>query len=57
MRVIGERLFVDGLVRRVYLDRDGRQYVENDEGNKVHGVWILMDEADEPRIVTRKQGD
>lgn len=51
MQPIGKRLFIDGAERPVYIDADGRQFVE-DEGERVYGRWIV-DDADEPIIVER----
>jgi hypothetical protein len=48
-RLIGRRLFPDGLERDVYEDAQGRQYVLNPDGEKVYGVWLLP--ADEPEVV------
>jgi hypothetical protein len=36
--------FVDGARRAVYLEASGKQYVVDDEGEKVHGVWYLPPE-------------
>ena len=47
--IIGRRVFTDGSTRDVFLDDVG-QYVI-DDGEKVRGVWLLEDEADEPMIV------
>jgi len=33
--------FVDGARRPVYLEAGGKQYVFDDEGEKVYGVWYL----------------
>ena len=38
--------FVDGVSRPVFLDEDGRQYVIDNDGNRVYGVWIYIDEPD-----------
>jgi hypothetical protein len=45
--VIGERLFTDGLVRQVFRDGCGAQYVV-DNGERVDGTWIHPDEYSEP---------
>jgi hypothetical protein len=52
---IGDRDFVDGIRRPVYLDDDGRQYVY-DDGQRVYGVWLppVMEPADEPIILGGK---
>lgn len=52
--VIGERLFVDGVVRQVFAGDLG-QYVLGPDGERVYGVWVLVDEedADKPVIVGR----
>lgn len=49
---IGDRDFVDGIRRPVYLDDDGRQYVL-DDGQRVYGVWLtpVMEPAAEPIIL------
>jgi len=43
--VLGERQFTDGAVRTVYQETDGRQFVLDDVGDKVFGVWIASEEA------------
>ena len=43
-RIIGAGEFTDGSQRAVYEDDDGRQFVIDDEGQAVYGVWILVDE-------------
>lgn len=52
--VIGERLFTDGVVRQVFAGDLG-QYVLGRDGERVYGVWVLVDEdaADKPVIVGR----
>jgi hypothetical protein len=47
-RVIGRRLFTDGLERDVYEDAEGRQYVFDGDGERVYGVWLWP--PDEPVI-------
>jgi hypothetical protein len=42
-RPIAEIGFVDGTVRPVFEDLDGRQYVE-DNGERVYGMWVFVDE-------------
>ncbi len=37
--------------RAVYQGDDGRQFVLDDEGQAVHGIWIL---SDDPAIVDRE---
>lgn len=51
-RIIGQRAFTDGTERDVYRDEHG-QYIDDDDGEKVYGVWILDAEAldDAPLIV------
>jgi hypothetical protein len=50
-RVIGQRLFADGLARPVYEDERGQFIVE--DGERVDGVWLLPEDdgADTPLIV------
>jgi len=49
---IGKRRFVDGETRLVFEDERG-QFVLDDDGAKVHGVWLVpeTDAADEPVVV------
>jgi hypothetical protein len=42
---IGAREFTDRSQRAVYEDEDGSQFVIDDEGNAVSGVWPLVDET------------
>jgi hypothetical protein len=42
--IIAHVLFTDGARRAVYLEASGKQYVLDDEGEKVHGVWYLPPE-------------
>jgi len=55
-RVIGYRLFIDGVMRPVFEDQDG-QYVVGDYGEIVYGVWLLPSEqeADTPVVVSRRE--
>jgi hypothetical protein len=50
-RLIGRRLFTDGVVRPVYQDDPGRFIVE--DGERIDGVWLVPEEdrADTPLIV------
>jgi hypothetical protein len=48
-RVIGRVPFTDGVMRDVYEDADGRQWVAGHDGEPVYGVWLLP--ADEPVVV------
>ena len=47
---IGSIPFIDGIVHDVFLDADGKQYVFDNDGQPVYGVWIYIDE---PEIVER----
>jgi hypothetical protein len=42
--LIGKARFVDGSRRDVFQQPDGRQYVLDDAGELVHGVWIIPEE-------------
>jgi hypothetical protein len=42
---LGYRDFLDGTTRPVYADADGRQFVQDDDGQPVYGVWILTPDA------------
>jgi hypothetical protein len=48
-RAVGRVPFTDGAEREVYEDADGRQYVLDDDGGRVYGVWVMP--ADEPVLV------
>jgi hypothetical protein len=39
-RVIGTRLFTDGVERPDYEDPEGRQYVTGPDGRPVYGQWL-----------------
>jgi hypothetical protein len=57
--VIARVRFVDGAERPVFDGLDGRQYVLDDEGEPVHGVWYIPPDGrtDLPVIVeTRVHG-
>jgi hypothetical protein len=49
---IGRVLFTDASLHDVYRDQNGRQYVENDAGEPVYGIWVYPaeDDADVPII-------
>ena len=51
MNPIGSIPFIDGVVRDVFLDTDGRQFVLDNFGQRVYGAWIFIDE---PEIFTRE---
>jgi len=41
--------FVDGVARAVYLDENGGQFVLDDDGQPIFGVWIYIDEPEGSR--------
>lgn len=44
--------FVDGTRRPVYEESPGRQYVLDDDGNRVCGIWFIPPEASvQPDVV------
>lgn len=43
---LGERRFADSAVRQVFGNDDGRQFVLDDGGDKVFGVWLAPDESE-----------
>ena len=47
---IGSIPFIDSITRDAFLDGNGRQYVFDDDGQRVYGTWIYVDE---PEIVER----
>jgi hypothetical protein len=51
----GVRDFVDGQRRAVHIDDDGNQYVYDDAGVPVFGVWIAPEaiDADPPVFIAR----
>jgi hypothetical protein len=53
---IDHRLFADGKIRPVYVDRHGQQYVFDDSGRPVYDVWVLRVETElpEPIVVSAK---
>jgi hypothetical protein len=52
-RIIGTREFTDGSQRAVYQDDEGRQFVIDDEGQAVYGIWLL---PDEPAVIHIPEG-
>jgi hypothetical protein len=53
--IIGYMQFVDGSKRPIFEQVDGRQYVFDDDGKRVYGVWIIsVDRNDLPVIVQPK---
>jgi hypothetical protein len=54
---IGYRHFTDGRTRQVRADPGGRQYVVDDDGQLVYGLWLRPEEetADQPVIVEGKR--
>jgi hypothetical protein len=46
--------FLDGTVRPVYLDANGRQFVQDDAGDRVYGTWVYINEPD---LVVRSVSD
>jgi hypothetical protein len=54
--ILGHRLFVDGIVRPVFLDEaTGRQYVINDDGERLDGEQLRAEEeADRPLIAENR---
>jgi hypothetical protein len=56
-QIVGYREFVDGSWRPIY-DDGKRQWVINDDGDRVYGVFLIpRDEADLPLIVRAPQGE
>ena len=51
---IGKRRFAGGSTRDVFTDDEG-QYVIDDDGVKIRGVWLLDAEADVPVIATAER--
>jgi hypothetical protein len=51
--VIAHVDFADGVSRPVFEQLDGRQYVQDDEGERVYGLWFIPPEGglDLPVIV------
>jgi hypothetical protein len=50
--IIGHRDFVGGARLPVYLDRNGRQYVTDDDGAPLYGLWLYEGEDNEPQVLT-----
>jgi hypothetical protein len=50
--IIGRRLFVDGIVRPVFIDDGGAQYVIDRDGHtRCYGTWLLAGGADVPLVI------
>jgi hypothetical protein len=48
---LGERQFTDGTTRPVYGADDGRQFVLDDQGEPMWGIWLHPDEYQEPVVI------
>ena len=48
--------FVDGIRRPVSETPTGRQYVVDDDGQRLYGVWFLPSDVAEPIIVLGDRG-
>ena len=44
--VVGSRLFMDGSIRPVYLDANGKQYILDHGNTPIHGRWLDPSECD-----------
>ena len=51
---IGSIPFTDGIARPAFLDAGGRQYILDEEGQPVYGVWVYIDEPEIFARVKRK---
>jgi hypothetical protein len=52
---VAEVHFDDGSIRTVWETADGLQYVEDDNGERVYGVWYIPpDETTAPIVVNAK---
>jgi hypothetical protein len=52
---VAEVNFDDGSIRTAWETADGLQYVEDDDGERVYGVWYIPpDESLKPIIVDAK---
>ena len=40
--ILGERAFVDGAVRKVFRDGDGRTFVLDGDGDRLYGNWLEL---------------
>ena len=45
---LGESQFTDATTRPIYRDGDGRQFILDEDGEPVYGVWLHPDEYQEP---------
>jgi hypothetical protein len=39
--IAAHRVFIDGATRPIYEGWNGKQYVVDDDGNQVYGVWFI----------------
>jgi hypothetical protein len=44
--VVGSRLFMDGSIRPVYLDANGKQFILDHGDTPIHGMWLDPSECD-----------
>ena len=46
--IIGHRIFTDGVERAVHLSAERGQYVLDEGGMPVYGVWLLTEPVERP---------
>jgi len=57
MKPIARIEFAGGPMRPVF-EEDGRQFVIDDVGNRVYGVWFVpRDDADKPIVVDNRRDE
>ena len=49
--ILGVRTFDDGTVRTVFLDKDGRQYVLDENERRAYGRWLDPEKAEPDKCV------
>jgi hypothetical protein len=47
--------FLGGAMRPVFQTPEGRQYVVDDDGKRVYGVWFILEDADRPVVVDDRE--
>ena len=50
-QIVAHVWFVDAIKRTVFQQADGRQYVLDDDGEPVPGVWLIPKEEVVPDVV------
>jgi hypothetical protein len=55
MAIVAYTEFTEGKMRSVFENADGRQFVIDDGGNRVFGIWFIPEAVDRPVSVDDRE--